>query len=104
MIPSLRRRAQAPFLSLSLPFLQTLRIMDTENPAASEILFNSLDTPCLVWLDYRKPWYYYPYLPGDVGEISKPLIRFLDRSTDALTKVTLDVLYLQVTWLTFFSP
>jgi hypothetical protein len=75
--------------SVYLPFLRTLRIVDTENPAASAIFFDSLDTPRLQWLDYRKPGYY-SYLPGDVGEISKPLIRFLDRSTDALTKVTFD--------------
>jgi len=75
--------------SIYLPFLRTLRILDTENPVASATLFDSLDTPCLQWLDYQKPEYY-RYLPGDVGEISKPLIRFLDRSTNALTKVTFD--------------
>lgn len=75
--------------SVYLPFLRILRILDTENPASSAILFDSLDTPRLQWLDYQKPPHY-RYLPGDVGEFSKPLIRFLDRSTNALTKVTLD--------------
>jgi hypothetical protein len=75
--------------SVYLPFLRTLRILDTENPAFSAILFDTLDTPRLQWLDYQKPSNY-QYLPGDVGEISKPLIRYLDRSTVALTKLTLD--------------
>ena len=75
--------------SIYLPFLRTLRILDTENPVASAILFDALDTPCLQWLDYQKPEHY-EYLPGDIGEISKPLTRFLDRSTYALTKVTFD--------------